>query len=367
MKKNESDFSKELLDSCQRLLQLGEKIFALRKSINFNEGDIVAFKALDDAEPWFMFADVSPRKTPVLRYLKGWQELGKFFDYTKTGAPPVPGWMLELNMLELHLATANAVFPGEARLLKTLGKPLRKNGPARPIARSIKSGMAPWLPDDSERNILERLLYQTLGVFLRLEDDEELLTRHLPYGILYRRQEKNNMWVDEVLEQQSLKNSGFPIFIPEEARKEFAGLAMTDEELAMDFRFLPLTIEGVGQRQPLQYVLIAVNDRKKSIASCTPLSGEKGIPELWNTLPKIILGMFKDMGGCPAVIHTCSRRFHAFMRAFSMERPFKMVFHEHLETINQATAMLTHNFENRNGQQIFANQKPNPYGEKKND
>lgn len=349
MKIGKVNFTKAELTSIERIISLGEKIFPLLPPDGTCEKDVVAIKTREDREPWFLIFAKTPGNTPVLRYLKGWKELSKIMEYSSQARPPVPGWLLEMNMLELHFIQAEAAFPGEMELLEKLGRPAGKNRPFRPLTRSVRPGMAPWMPDAEERATLEKLLYQTLGILLRLEDDDELLSRNLPYGIFYRAEDKRGNWCDKTLERPQLPKPGFAFIINDDIRAEFARLPMTDAKLEMDFRFLPLHVEGIGEREALQYVLMAVNVEKKSIASCTPISGIDGIPKLWSTLPAILLKMLKDIGGCPAEIHVCTERLLAFLRPFCMDRPFKLVYHDHLENINHATAMLVANIEGGKG------------------
>ncbi len=344
MKVGNVNLTKNALSRLERLITLGEKIFPLLPKIAESDKEIVAIKLHEDKEPWFMLFGETASRMQVLRYLRGWRELSKMVEYSKPGNPPVPGWLLELNMLELHFTRGEMAFPGELELLKTLGRPTGAKQPVRPLVRSIRPGMTPWQPDIDDCEKMEQLLYQTLGILLRLEDDGEMLTRNLPYGIFMRQQDEDGEWRDGTLEKPKLPQPSFSVFVPEEIRKEFERLPMTDAKLEMDFRFLPLHCYGIGKREPLKYVLMAVNGEKKSIASCSPISGDRGIEELWNSLPAILLKLLKDIGGCPAEIHVCTERFHSFMRPFCLERPFKLVFHQHLENLQQATAMLTQSF-----------------------
>ncbi|MEI7902897.1 MAG: hypothetical protein WCK89_21845, partial [bacterium] len=146
-------------------------------------------------EPCFVIFGGQSKAYRNVRFLLGWKAFYNLVTLLADPAKQVPAWLLEIRMLELSFVSGDLLFEHEQKLLATLKRQADATC-ATPVFRSIIPGYHPWLPENRERDLLEVVLYQALGMAMRVEADDLLLKTRFPREILMRKPEAQGVWKD---------------------------------------------------------------------------------------------------------------------------------------------------------------------------
>lgn len=275
---------------------------------------------------------------PCVRFLLGWNAVNEMLTRVQSPQKPVASWLLEIPALEVLFLTSKQQYDFECRLLKQLGIQPSAENECVPVFRSIRPGFQPWKPDSEERELFSVLLYQTLGVLLRAEQNKELLTSHFPEKMLVVRQGEDGKWRDTWEPVPPYEDKGIAVRLPSFFIQQFQRLKLLSQTtVQLDFLSAPTPLpRHPRKRPPFHNLLFFVDTKTRKFFHGPFISGEGGIEDMWNQLPFYLLALFQDLGGCPGAIEVKGERIANFFRALEIYLPFKLVHRTQLQLLDDA-------------------------------
>ncbi|MBQ7188095.1 MAG: hypothetical protein IJR99_01630 [Kiritimatiellae bacterium] len=307
--------------------------------------DIFGIQPIGREEPIFAWIDKRLLGgLPCVRFLLGWNAINEMLTRVQSPQKPVVSWLLEIPALEVLFLTNQQQYDYERRLLKQLRKQPPTENECAPVFRSIRPGFLPWKPDPEERELLSVLLYQTLGVLLRTEQNKELLTSHFPDKMLVIRQREDGTWRDTWEPVRTYEDKGIAVRLPSHFIQQFQQLRLLSQTtVQLDFLPIPTQFPRYPRkRPPIRNVLILVDTKTEKLSYGPLISGQEGIETMWNQLPCCLLTLFQNLGGCPGSIEVKGERIANFFRALEIYLPFKLVRRTNLQILDEALQRLLH-------------------------
>lgn len=248
-----------------------------------------------------------------LLMLEGWQTM---HDYVMTRADRFLGFYsspIEFPHLELVIA---------------------RNGDSRMFR--YDTGFMPAEPNEVQRELAAKILWQSYGVMMRIETDSALPMKFAEEKALFARVEnEDGKWEDAPLAIPD------PRPIVEKISFAKADVAKAkdlpfdkDFVLDVDFRLLP-NVMTRDPRPRCVYQLRAI-DAKSGVAmvdSRASMNHDTGIRSLWESMPPQVLREIIRLGRVPGEIRVISGRVFRMLRPLCLELPLKLSMHDKLATL----------------------------------
>lgn len=203
----------------------------------------------------------------------------------------------------------------------------------------LNPGFVPRVPTDEERRRFAPILYECLGVFMRMEENPDFLFKYREQEAIFSRTEGlDGKWHDAPLKigvskTTYVENIGFA----KDAVEKAATLPMNgDWELDM------LTFPGVhtNDAEPKILYLFAAVDRntmeRRVWRKLVVESKVDGLKKIWEGHAQRLLESMLAGGTVPASISVRSERMARFIRPLGMKLPFKLVQHSKLPALDAA-------------------------------
>ncbi|MBP5320659.1 MAG: hypothetical protein J6334_06700 [Kiritimatiellae bacterium] len=306
---------------------------------------------LEEKEPTFvLFFDGPDPESHIIRYLLGWRALFDFVTHSHSAVKPVRTWMLEIPMLEFSILPDPILFPFEAEFQTALG--LWPEGrPARlPVFRAVRPGFHPWFPILGELPLFRKLLYQTYGMMLRLENAPPEYTNLPPGMVRILRERKDGSWDDMFFPTVPFDDEGMEIRLKGKSLAKLKTMPLIPMAIQIDLAFLPIfshlvpppgsdmtiPFKRFAETPPLvNYAFVAVNARNGELLGVEALHADKGIEKMWGKAPELLFALFERLKGCPEQIEVTGERMGNLLHSLEVYLPFKLVMRDRLEAVEK--------------------------------
>ena len=190
--------------------------------------------------------------------------------------------------------------------------------------------------EGAARELVAKLLWESYGVFLRVEGDRRLPLRFADDRAVFARvEDAAGTWADAPLAIPDPPPHQETVSLPKDLVRTAKDLPLAaDEVLALDFRLLPgiMTTEA---RPRCVYELLAVDGRtgEKAFESRVSLTPEVGLRALWEGLPVRVLQEIVRRGRVPGAVRVRSGRVFRMLRPLCFDLPFWLSLHDRLDAI----------------------------------
>lgn len=274
----------------------------------------------------------------VVRYLRGWRALFDFMVQAHSPTKSVATWLMEIPMLEMLFLPPELLFPHEGILYGELGAPSYGPKKLRPVFRSVVPGYHPWLPDGEERALLDTLVYQTLGMMLRLEGGREALSAGGPGHLLVLTQDASGAWSDAYPPARLFSDEGVEVCLTAGLLRRLSRQPLRDADVQIDLHFLPVVpgfsaampgdeilAKSLDGRPGTLFCLIVADTKTGEVQHTGALRASDGIAAMWGAVPEMLVDLFEKTGGCPSVIEVTGDRMANLMHSLEAYLPFKLV------------------------------------------
>ena len=277
-----------------------------------------AIKAKGVAFPYFCAA--VPGDNPALKtrllLLEGWQT---FHDYLRLMQDRFYGWCLSPMELPHY----------ELVVLKSGESALYRHDPGympRPVA------------DEPERRLCAKLLWEVVGMMMRLENDPKLpLAYSSEQASFARLQGGNGRWSDAPLRIPEPRPHVERVAFAKELVAKVQDLPFEkDVAIEIDFR-LRLGMMTREKRPRLVYALGAVETETgaRVMMDLVSMDNETGLKGMWEGMPPRVLERIFERGRVPGRIRTCSARVFRLLRPLCLELPIRLSMHDRLPKLEE--------------------------------
>lgn len=258
-----------------------------------------------------------------------------FFDLEKGRNPQVSR---SLHFIEGWQSYHNAVFARDNADFGVYTTPLEypqfevmylKNGTI--LINRYDTGYAPRPLTSEESALMAKLMWESYGVMLELEDNPDLPISYMSELAMFARVEvADNVW----------RSEGVKVPQPP-AYSEKVSLLKSDIEAAkvmgvdktfkveVDLRMMP-SWQTREPRPRVMYLLAAVDSGSGQciVADKTSLSPELSLKQLWEKMPQRLFKKFISFGRFPCEIKVSSGRMFRFLRIFCQALDVKISLHD---------------------------------------
>jgi len=205
---------------------------------------------------------------------------------------------------------------------------------------TYRPGFVPRKPSPDERRRLAPILYECLGVLMRLEEDPELAFRYKREGAMFARTEGlDGKWRDAPFR---LPDPQGPVYTESVAVNK-AGCdraAKLPMEGAWEIDFVLFPDFRTPEPEPrFLYLLAAVDPDTMTRKVWVKLSvgeGPDALKKLWEGHAQRVLDAILAAGVAPAVLSVRSPRLARLLRPLGLQLPFKIVQHAQLPALDAA-------------------------------
>ncbi len=252
----------------------------------------------------------------------GWQALRDVRDAVAHDALSFDAF-LEVPQLQLVFTSRDRLQASDLAVIRALGRRYRGKD-AWPMFRSHRVGYLPWRFGADEALSFHSVLYQSLGVAMRCEDDPRILTAETPNTYLVRAIDARGTWTDEWVRMPRLPPRQIAVAV--EARKIDA-LRCAEPRCAcvqIDLLLSRALIGQKGERPQTAYMLLVVDTESGFVFSAELLQALQGIDAMWGEIPSRVIEIFLKMGGCPQVIEVQGDRMMNVLRPLTEHLAFKL-------------------------------------------
>ena len=272
-----------------------------------------AVKPKGTAFPYFCTVILGEKGSPLkarFLMLEGWQTL---HDFVRTRIDRNFGYYsLPAEMPHLELIFTS---DGQSKLFR------------------YDTGFQPQEADARWRELAEKLLWESFGVMMRIENDRKLPLKFSEERAVFARVESAaGEWADAPL--------AIPdpppfvekvVFATDDLKAAQALPVVQGEVLSVDFRLL----EGVVTREPRPrciYELVAVDPAtgERVLDLRVPIPHGCTLKDMWEGMPIQVLKVLIRRGKVPGEIRLLSGRVFRMMRPLCEELPFKLSLHDEL-------------------------------------
>lgn len=204
---------------------------------------------------------------------------------------------------------------------------------------SYLPGKVPLPPNKEENAVLGPLLYATYGLFMRIEEDPELLMRYSSDNAMFSlREGLDGKWRDAPLKIPPDPNPIWQENVSLDKKKCEAASRLPfarEEKWEADFILAPM-FHTKEPRPRFLYILAAVDADTRSRKVWMKMSvgdGPDALKHMWEGHAQRFLDAILDLGSIPGEIHIRSTRFARFLRPLGLQLPFKLVQHTKLPAL----------------------------------
>ena len=192
------------------------------------------------------------------------------------------------------------------------------------------TGFQPQEADARWRDLAEKLLWESFGVMMRIENDRQLPMKYSDERAIFARVESaSGEWADAPLPIPDCPQIGEKVSFPQADLKAAQALlpVAQGEAISVDFRLL----DGVITREPRPrsiYELVATGERQLELR--VPIPSGCSLRDMWVGMPAQVLKALIRRGRVPGEIRLVSGRVFRLLRPLCEELPFKLSLHDDL-------------------------------------
>ena len=266
-----------------------------------------ALKPCGSVFPYFCIVTIHDKGYVRARisFLEGWQTM---HDYVRMRFEPDSGYYVSQTELPQF----------EVAYLRT----------GKIVATRHDPGCLPWYLTPRQEGLVRRMLWETYGVMLRIENDRSLVLKHADERALFARVETSpGVWRDAPMTIPEPPPYEERVPVPQDLLKRAQSLPVDkDWKVAVDLRYLP---DRLTEDAPPRvcYAIRAVDLAEKTRliddgAFVDMLNG--GLKTIWLDAPVRILERLVERGRLPGEIRVVSARLFRFLRPLFLELPVKL-------------------------------------------
>lgn len=196
------------------------------------------------------------------------------------------------------------------------------------VATRHDPGYLPWYLTPRQEELVRRMLWETYGVMLRIENDRSLVLKHADERALFARVETSpGVWQDAPMTIPEPPPYEERVPVPPDLLKRAQGLPVDRNwRVAVDLRYLS---DNLSKDMPPRvcYAIRAVDlDEKTRLIDdgtfVDTLNG--GLKTIWLDAPVRILERLAERERLPGEIRVVSARLFRFLRPLFLELPVKL-------------------------------------------
>ena len=214
---------------------------------------------------------------------------------------------------------------------------------ARAEIYGYRPGYVPQPPDEAERAFLAPLLYESLGVLMRVEEEPELPLKYFAseHALFARKEVVEGVWQDGPLRLPPDDELKFVerISLDGAKCKLVAKLPVaSDEKWEVDFVLIP-TYHTREAKPRFLYVFAAVDASTGVRVVWLKMSvggTDAALKALWEGHAARLMEAMLRIGRVPGELHVRSGRVARFLRPLGLHAPFKLVHHARLPALDAA-------------------------------
>ena len=199
------------------------------------------------------------------------------------------------------------------------------------------TGFVPIDVNERQCGLLEKILWETLGVMLRIESDHNLPMKFAKDQAIFARVEGlDGHWTDEPLVIPKPRAHVEEVVFPKDLVKKAVDLPIdTKTALDLDFRILP-NVMTKELRPRCVYALVGVvaETGARAFESRVSVHPEGGLRGLWESMPVAVLSELVALGRVPAELRVRSKRVFRLLRPLCMELPIRLVMKDELPSLD---------------------------------
>lgn len=206
-----------------------------------------------------------------------------------------------------------------------------------------RPGFVPQPPSEEDQSFLAPLLYESLGVLMRIEEAPGLPLKYFKdqHALFARKEVVEDVWQDGPLRMPPDNEVKFVERIAlDKAKCDFAAKlpVVADERWEVDFVMIP-TYHTREPKPRFLYVFAAVDASTGARAVWLKMSvggTDAALKALWEGHAARLMEAMLRIGRAPGEIHVRSGRMARFLRPLGMHVPFKLVHHAKLPALEDA-------------------------------
>ena len=198
-------------------------------------------------------------------------------------------------------------------------------------------GYFPAPAEGAQRELAAKILWESYGVFLRVEADPGLPMKFADERAIFARVEgADGTWRDEPLAIPDPRPHVEKVVFDKGDVKRAQDLPFDkDAAVEVDFRLLPGETTAEKPRPRCVYQLIALDsDGRKLVDMKMAMAPEGGLRALWESMPPRLLKSFVALGRIPGEVKVKSGRVFRFLRPLCMELPLKLSLHDSMPNLD---------------------------------
>ena len=194
-------------------------------------------------------------------------------------------------------------------------------------------GYMPADPSSAGEELCRKMLWEVLGIMMRLEGDAELPLKYAAEKSLFARVEGDGgVWRDAPLSIQDPQPYVERISFGKKELDVAKDLPFAAEEvLDVDFRLVPGLF--TREKRPRCAYMLSVVDAKTGeivLQEKSTVNPDGGLRGLWESVPVRVLKLILARGRIPGEIRLLSGRMFRIIRTLCMHLPFKLSLHDSL-------------------------------------
>ena len=200
-------------------------------------------------------------------------------------------------------------------------------------------GYTPRFLNERENELVGRILWESYGLMMRIENDFKLPLSYAAEKSMFCRTEyESGKWRDEPLSIPDARPHVEHIRFAKDKLKKVQDLPfLKDEALELDFRLLPGMMTREKRPRSCYALVIADSAAARRVAlDKVSMNPEHGLRGLWEALPERILDHLIAHGSLPGEIKIISGRLFRLMRPLCLELPFKLSLHDRLPALEES-------------------------------
>ena len=202
-------------------------------------------------------------------------------------------------------------------------------------------GYVPQPPSPADQAFLAPLLYESLGVLMRVEEDPQLPLRYFEkeHALFARKEVVEGVWQDGPLRMPPDDEVKFVERIQLDTAKCKLAAKLpvaADEKWEVDFVMVP-SYQTREARSRFLYVLAAVDAAtgERRVWEQMSVDGKPGgLKRMWEAHAQRMLDRILVLGRVPGELHVRTGRMMRFLRPLGLQLPFKLVQHAKLPTLD---------------------------------
>ena len=203
------------------------------------------------------------------------------------------------------------------------------------------AGYEPVPVSEAGAKMCEKMLWEVFGVMMRMETDRKLSMKYADEGAVFARVEGiDGTWRDEPLTIPPPRPYVERISFGKAELNRAKDLPfMNDEAIELDFRLMP-GMATKEKRPRSLYGLIALDAKVEApyFALSLAVGPDMSLQEVWESVPRHVLGQFLQKGRVPGEIKLPNQRMFRIMRPLCMHIPVKLSLHDSLPHLDEAFA-----------------------------